>query len=310
MEMDVATQADIYLMSLQTRKRGTAKASTLAAYQSYLKNWIVPNIGNLDLGEVKNGTLKKLVTTMADAGLSPATIAGVTNCVKGIINSAVSEEGDYLYPVKWNHEFIDSPPVNARDQESPMIGPLEVRTAILAVSGQYRPLLALLAGTGCRISEALAIKKGPCPDSSYWDPARAIVSISTQIYRGQEQSPKTAAGFREIDLAPSLNDFLTCNFNLKPASELLFCDENKEPLTLSAVYRATASANIPGFHSFRRFRTTHLRSMRVPEDIIQFWIGHSGKSITDRYSKMAQNIEERKKYAVEAGLGFELPEAQ
>jgi integrase len=39
------------------------------------------------------------------------------------------------------------------------------------------------------------------------------------------------------------------------------------------------------FHSFRRFRVTHLRDQSVPEDILRFWIGHADKSVTDRYSK-------------------------
>ena len=29
-----------------------------------------------------------------------------------------------------------------------------------------------------------------------------------------------------------------------------------------------------GFHAFRRFRNTHLRKARVPDGLIQFWMGH------------------------------------
>ena len=38
----------------------------------------------------------------------------------------------------------------------------------------------------------------------------------------------------------------------------------------------------------------------------RFWVGHAGKDITDRYSKLAENIELRKEWARRAGLGFEL----
>jgi integrase len=58
------------------------------------------------------------------------------------------------------------------------------------------------------------------------------------------------------------------------------------------------------FHSFRRFRVTHLRDQSVPEDILRFWIGHADKSLTDRYSKMKQRIESRKEWAEKAGVGF------
>ncbi len=49
---------------------------------------------------------------------------------------------------------------------------------------------------------------------------------------------------------------------------------------------------------------THLRELGVPEDIIRYWVGHAGKDITDRYSKLAENVELRKEWALRAGLGF------
>jgi hypothetical protein len=38
----------------------------------------------------------------------------------------------------------------------------------------------------------------------------------------------------------------------------------------------------------------------------RFWSGHTGQGITDRYSKLAENVELRKEWAARAGLGFEL----
>jgi len=35
-----------------------------------------------------------------------------------------------------------------------------------------------------------------------------------------------------------------------------------------------------GFHAFRRYRVTHLRTQRVPEDLLRFWIGHADGSVT------------------------------
>jgi hypothetical protein len=37
--------------------------------------------------------------------------------------------------------------------------------------------------------------------------------------------------------------------------------------------------------AFRRFRTTYLRKQRAPEGLVQFWLGHAGKSITDGYGR-------------------------
>lgn len=38
----------------------------------------------------------------------------------------------------------------------------------------------------------------------------------------------------------------------------------------------------------------------------RFPVGHAGEGITDRYSKLAENVELRKEWARRAGLGFEL----
>ena len=48
----------------------------------------------------------------------------------------------------------------------------------------------------------------------------------------------------------------------------------------------------------------------MPEDFVQFWLGHKEKTITDRYSKMKERLELRKQWAEKAGLGFSLPKAE
>jgi len=62
-----------------------------------------------------------------------------------------------------------------------------------------------------------------------------------------------------------------------------------------------------GFHAFRRYRVTHLRKQRVPEDLLRFWVGHADQSVTDGYSKVKEDVEFRRFTAEEAGLGFHMP---
>jgi integrase len=62
-----------------------------------------------------------------------------------------------------------------------------------------------------------------------------------------------------------------------------------------------------GCHAFRRFRITHLRKNSVPEDLIHYWVGHAGNSVTDDYSKLKEDLAFRKEVAERVGLGFELP---
>jgi hypothetical protein len=50
-----------------------------------------------------------------------------------------------------------------------------------------------------------------------------------------------------------------------------------------------------------------LRRNRVPEDLLRFWIGHAGKSVTDADSMVKDDIAFRQVCAANVGLGFQLP---
>ena len=62
-----------------------------------------------------------------------------------------------------------------------------------------------------------------------------------------------------------------------------------------------------GCHAFRRFRVTELRKHLVPEDLIAFWLGHGGKTVTDVYSRLRDDAGFRKQVVANTVLSFELP---
>src|ERR1700756_2740927 len=97
-------------------------------------------------------------------------------------------------------------------------------------------------------------------------------------------------------------------------SDLLVQSKSGKPLQQSIILRRTLHPILENFnepkcgcHAFRRFRVTHLRKNGVPEDLIHFWAGHAGKSVTDDYSKLKDDLGFRKEVAIRVGLGFELP---
>lgn len=296
--MNIRQQSESYLESLQSRRRNPIKPSTLKAYSSYLRTWIVPLVGAEDLATFENGAMRKFVAKLAQAGLAPATTVGVVNCLKGIVGSALDENGNETYPRKWNNEFTDLPLVVQRDQKAPVIGRAALETAISGARGAFKPLYAVLAGTGLRIAEMLSLQAGlDDGKGTFWLPEHRMIVVRGQLQNRQFLSPKTSAGYRQVDLSGDLNGIL-CRIGC-PAGYLF------------DIPRSTASDmairdGIPGFHSLRRFRTTRLREVGVPEDILKFWIGHGSKDITDRYSKLDQNTSLRKEWAEKAGLGFSI----
>lgn len=296
--MNTQQQSEIYLTRIANRNRNPVKPSTLAIYRSYLNVWILPEIGSLPVAKIDNETLNQIVMKMVADKMSPATITGVINTVKEVVGSCRDRKGKQLYDRTWDAELIDCPIVEARKQKAPMISQLEAESAILRAGSPYDTLFCLLAGTGLRIGEALALKARPNTGSSFYDPDRSVLVVQTTMFRGTEQTTKTPAGVREIDLHPALNSLL---IEKSPSTGKLF------PVRRTTAYQIADETNVPGFHSFRRFRKTHLQMQNVPDGLTRFWMGHADKDVADRYVKIGANIEARKEWAVKAGLGFELP---
>jgi integrase len=297
-------QADLWLRSMQKRKRKPIKLATMKGWENQLKKWLNPNLGAMPVADINNRTLKELVLKMTDAGLSPQTLHTYIKTVKMVVASAVNEEGEELYPRKWNSAFIDLPEVI--DQRTPTFTCEDLTHIVAASKGQSRLLFALLGGSGLRAGEALGLEiQDISPDAS-------TIVVKQSVWNGQKQTPKTHSALREVDLHPSLASMLK-EFIGERESGLLFQTKNGRPLSQSNIVRRklhpilkTLGREKAGLHSFRRYRVTHLRKNRVPEDLLRFWIGHANKSVTDGYSMMKTDVEFRQMCAVNAGLGFEI----
>jgi integrase len=304
-------QATIWLGQMKNRKRKPVAPSTLANWEGCLENWLNPNIGDTPLDRIKNLALKNLGIKMLEGGLGESAIRGYTNVVKMVVASAVNEEGEQLFPRKWNHAFIDLPKLGKPKQ--PCFSS-DVVTKIVAGARKekYQLLFALCAGTGLRFGEALGIQV------QHISPDCSTIKIVQKAWRSEiHDFLKTDSGTREIDLCPALAVTLKRyleKFGEKLKSDLLFQSKSGKPLHQSNVLRRTLhpilqNLNQPtcGCHAFRRFRVTHLRRNGVPEDLIHFWLGHAAGSVTDHYSKLKDDLQFRKQVAVRVGLGFELP---
>jgi integrase len=265
-------------------------------------------LGDAPLPQVDNKTVKSLVTKLAEARLSAKTIVEIIAVVKTVVASAVDDSGEQIYPREWNHEYIDLPIVKSKEQDTPTVEAEEVSDILSKVSGRYRVLYALLAGTGLRIGEALAIEIGePSEECSTISSDCKTIHIRKSVWRGRKQDPKTDNAVRDIDVPASLAAVLK-DFIGNHTSGFVFHTKSGRPLSQRNILRDNLRkiSNTATFHAFRRFRITNLREAGVPEDILRFWIGHANRSVTDRYSKMKNRIPLRKEWAEKAGLCFDL----
>jgi hypothetical protein len=107
-----------------------------------LENWLNPTIGHMPLDNVKNLSLKNLGIKMVEGDLGESAIRSYTNVVKMVVASAVNEEGEELYPRKWNHSFIDLPRTRNPKQPS-FAGAVVTRIVADAKKEKYRLLRSL-----------------------------------------------------------------------------------------------------------------------------------------------------------------------
>jgi hypothetical protein len=227
---------------------------------------------------------------------------------KHIVGSAVDDNGNQLFPRAWNSRFIDAPQIGKQAQPCATKEDVE-RCLKNAASYQEQLFYAVLAGTGLRVAEALSIHVRGTEQQTSWNEATATIDIRSSIYRGKEQDRvKTPASVRSADVDPRLNStiakFVAKN-KIEPGA-FLFQSRSGRAMHLLTAFVRLQKHRVKGFHSFRRFRITRLRDLGEPEDIIRYWVGHEGQGITDRYSKLAENVELRKQWALRAGLGFDI----
>jgi integrase len=291
------------------KKRLPIKPATLAGYQAAV-NWLNETIGNTALADIKNEVAKQLVIKMKAANLADKTVVNYFQVVKAVVASAVSSEGEQLYPRNWNFHFIGLPVIDEKKQCKPSLTATEVKQVLARAKGRYKVLFALLPGTGLRIGEALGLKLGEHLSGDF-----STIRVQQSVWRGSVQTPKTDNAVREIDIPTPLATFLKASVGGR-TSGFLFQSDSGRPLTqrnvlrdgLGKIRRDLQLEHGTGFHSFRRFRTAHLRKNRVPWDLQKLWLGHANRDVTDRYAEqLKEDVEWRKQEAERAGLGFKLP---
>ena len=284
-------QAEVWLNNLQTRKRDPVKQSTAIQFRSHL-NILLPLVGDTPLASVNNRALRELVPKLKG---SAKTIQCYLTTTKAIVGSLVDEDGQPIHKVKWNSTFIDIPDVGHQDQPSFDAG----QVADIVSRGNGASLLyKLAAGTGLRIGEILALEVS--------DLKNRTLSITKNLSQhGDIGTPKTEAGNRLVDLSPNLAHELSDHLRGRAGFMFDIRNQSTARLHLDQVLEdLKIKAPRMGFHSFRRFRITHLGKSKVTNELIRFWVGHSKPDITARYDKIDQDEQYRLAEAERVGLGF------
>lgn len=198
-------------------RRGRVRASSFASLEYSLDKIILPELGHLKPGQATPDRVARLIRELAAGGLAPASIRRYLTPLSAIFKLALRRG-----------IIASSPLAVLGDEERPSGGGIrehyvwsaeEISSLISAADrlgkrpearANYAPLIHLLALTGLRVSEALALR---------WqdvDLLEAELHVRSSWGRdGQLNAPKTRAGVRSVPLSPGLVDLLV---ELKPES--------------------------------------------------------------------------------------------
>jgi integrase len=151
------------------------------------------------------------------------------------------------------------------DEEIKVFTPEQLASVIELAPERHRLLLELLAATGLRISEAIALQRLHVQLED-----EPEVCIRRALVRGRIEPPKTKHGRREVRLPDPLAAKLSAHLAAQPdhdSTAILFPNEvggaldpsNLRPRVLKPLVRQ-AGAPWAGFHTFRHtFASMHLR---------------------------------------------------
>jgi integrase len=186
-------------------RRSRVEASSLAAYQSVVKNHIVPDIGGLSLAEASVSRLQRFIDQVA-ADHGPSAAKMTRKVLSGMFGLAVRAGAADRNPVR-EIEGIGG----TRGGGAKALSSHELRRFLTVVNGDawaiehdLPALIMFMAATGARIGEACAVR---------WedvDLETGTVTIAGTVTRiaGQglvrKTKTKTAAGARTLALATPL----------------------------------------------------------------------------------------------------------
>ena len=282
-------------------RQGAIRDATLDDYRRDLERYILPVIGNKPIGKLNAPDLARLAAALAerdgDNYLADRTIRRIYAPVSAMLATAVEEGVISHNPARdvrlpSGRDALRQFDEDADDGDDPAPGKARALTReqlaafLLVVDPRWRLFFGLLAATGLRVSEAIALR---------WrdltlDGDRPVVRVRRARVRGVYGPPKSRHGVRDVplpfELVRALRERRTAA-EWHEDEDLVFPSMAGTPMAPENLHRRTlkpaaqeAGVGWVGFHSFRHA----CASMLIAEgrNILQVsrWLGHHSPSFT------------------------------
>ena len=279
------------------------KDTTKELYRTLTRTHLVgSSLAGMRLGKIRPSHVETLVRELAAKGLSQSSVRSVYTVLRSALDGAVRDGLLGLNPAA----RVDRPSVTRH--EARHLSGSEVRAIVeAAASSRYQPARALIASTGMRRGEALAL------GWEHIDFTKRLVKVRGTLSRVNGSliitEPKTANSRRDIVLTDGMVKMLTRHGTVQKAERLragnqwiqtglVFTSElgtAVDPRNLLRVFcQAAKSAGIEnvGLHTLRHSAATAMLDAGVPLHVVSRILGHSSVAITgDVYGHLVDSTQ-------------------
>lgn len=254
---------------------------TCEVYQGYLDKWILPKWGERKLLELKPVPVQEWLASLP---LANGTRAKLRNLLSGVLNHAMRYEfiRAAMNPMKLVRQ-------SAKREKAPeVLDATEIKAILERLTGPYKVMVFVAAGTGLRVSELLGLK---WQDFNF---DAELINLERGVVRQHIGGMKTEASRKPLPLSVGLAEVLRDWRAETPYAGLddwvfpSLDKSGKQPLWANSamekrVRPAAESAGIKkrvGWHTFRHSFATMLKANNEDVKTVQESLRHATSKIT------------------------------
>jgi integrase len=280
------------------------RASTLAGYETVIRNHIVPRLGQKTLKDLTPDGIDQFYADLLAEGVGIHTIRMCHRTLHVMLEKA--EKYSYILRNPAHGATVPKAP----ETEMSVLDEEQVNRFLMAASGtRYEVLFRLAVTTGMRQGELFGLKWA---DISW---QRGVLYLRRQVHRVpgvglQFSEPKTKAGKRTIKLGEGMLQALrehklqqdlerTTAGNRWKNDDLVFTSKFGGPMDQSNVrrefYAILEMAGLPKmrFHDLRHTAASLLLNNNIPVLVVSRILGHSKPSVTlDIYGHLYNEMQD------------------
>lgn len=266
----------------------TLKPKTVAGYRSLLRSRIMPAFADAPIGAIHPMDIREWLSRMQADGLSPSRCRQAVHLLGAILQTAVEDGRLVASPCS----LVKLPPLPQVEMAN--LQPEQLRDLLAVVAPDYHLLIELLAISGLRFGEAIALRRHRCDlPRSRLIVAESLADVSGTLHFG---SPKTHQR-RAVTIPRFLATSLAEHLDTLGDDALVFRGPRGGPIRYQNFTRrvwkpALMASRLPdvGIHALRHTCVALLIAQGAHPKAIQSHLGHRSITTTlDRYGHLFED---------------------